>query len=86
VRFPGSRCSSPREIVVYSLYGLLGGKKETQRCIKTYSILCTTTDDKLADTSGDSRFFDIYASPGTLALEMRGLRTADNFSFLTTIL
>lgn len=39
------------------------------------------TDDNLADTSGDSRFSDIYASPGTLALEMRGLRTADNFSF-----
>lgn len=44
------------------------------------------TIDNLEDVSGDSRFFDIYASPGTLALEMRGLRSADNFSFLTTIL
>jgi hypothetical protein len=39
------------------------------------------TSDNLADVSGDSRFLNIYASPGTLALEMRGLRTADNFSF-----
>ena len=53
--------------------------------METYNILRTVTNDNLADVRGDSRLFDIYATTGTLALGMRVFRTADNFSFLTTI-
>lgn len=53
--------------------------------METYNILRTVTNDNLADVRGDSRLFDIYATTGALALEMRVFRTADNFSFLTTI-
>jgi len=60
--------------------------KEIQRCSETYSILCTTIIDDLAGAGNDSQFSDIYATPGTLALEVCVFRTADKFSFLKTIL
>ena len=82
VRSLGACCSSLQERVVY---GLRDGRKKRQWCMETYNILRTVTNDNLADVRGDSRLFDIYATTGTLALEMRVFRTADNFSFLTTI-